>query len=158
MKSALETTAQNVNKYRFFWPVFSGVRMESTIISLYGIIRARENPFSSTFYAVNLKVRNPEKRAVTVFRSFQQRPCITLQHVHRHSHKTLTFMKWTIIMNFQLTGNRKVIVKIRQLFITREYCMFWSGQRNTGQEKPLFSHILCSSIFFTKLEQPDTSK
>ena len=36
----------------FFWPIFSRIRTESWILSLYRKIRVRENLYSSIFYAV----------------------------------------------------------------------------------------------------------
>ena len=36
----------------FHRPVFSSIRTESAILSLYGRIRASENPYSHIFYAV----------------------------------------------------------------------------------------------------------
>ena len=39
----------------FLWPAFSRIRIESTIMSLYGKIRVRENPYSDIFYAVSYK-------------------------------------------------------------------------------------------------------
>lgn len=38
-------------KTGFYWPVFSRIKTEYTILSSYGKLRASENPSSSTFYA-----------------------------------------------------------------------------------------------------------
>ena len=38
----------------FHWPVFSRIRTESTIVSLYGRIRVGENLYFRRFYAVNV--------------------------------------------------------------------------------------------------------
>ena len=39
-----------MQEYGFFWPAFSRIRTESRILSLYGKIRFRENPYSGMFY------------------------------------------------------------------------------------------------------------
>ena len=42
----------------FVWSVFPGIRIKSKILSLYGKIRARENPYSSILYAALISVDN----------------------------------------------------------------------------------------------------
>ena len=46
----LRKTCQNTG---FCWPVFSHVRTEFTILSLYGRMRVSENLYSRIIYAVN---------------------------------------------------------------------------------------------------------
>ena len=48
-KFALHKICENTG---FQWPVFSRIRTKSAMFSLYGRIRATENPYSSIFYAV----------------------------------------------------------------------------------------------------------
>ena len=52
--------------------MFAGIRMESRVMSLYGKIRVRKNPYFSIFYAVNLKVRQPRKVRLGVLDHFRE--------------------------------------------------------------------------------------
>ena len=44
-----------MSQYGFLWPIFFRIRTESWILSLYGKMRVRENPYSGIFYVVSLK-------------------------------------------------------------------------------------------------------
>ena len=49
-------------EYGFFWPVYSHIGTQSSIMSLYGNIWVRENPYSDTLYRVNSLLDEDEFR------------------------------------------------------------------------------------------------